>query len=187
MTEGPYELPEGWRWVRLGEVVKLKNGKFIRKTELAESGLVRVYGSNGVIGFAPRQKVLVVRETLAIGRVGASGAVNWVVPPAWISDNAMYVVDLAPDCDLTYLFHVLQQSGLSSLAKQGAQPSISQDQVYHVPIPLPPLSEQGRIVAHLEAVQARIQALKEGQAATEAELKRLEQAILEKAFRGELG
>jgi len=41
-------------------------------------------------------------------------------------------------------------------------------------------------VAHLEAVQERIQALKEKQAATEAELKRLERAILEKAFRGEL-
>ena len=23
MTEGPYELPEGWRWVRLGEVCKV--------------------------------------------------------------------------------------------------------------------------------------------------------------------
>jgi restriction endonuclease S subunit len=38
----------------------------------------------------------------------------------------------------------------------------------------------------LEAVRETIRALKEAQAATEAELKRLEQAILEKAFRGEL-
>jgi type I restriction enzyme S subunit len=53
-------------------------------------------------------------------------------------------------------------------------------------IPLPPLAEQHRIVAHLQAVQEKIKALKETQAATEAELKRLEQAILEKAFRGEL-
>jgi type I restriction enzyme S subunit len=35
-------------------------------------------------------------------------------------------------------------------------------------------------------VQEKIKALKEAQAAIEAELKRLEQAILEKAFRGEL-
>jgi len=53
-------------------------------------------------------------------------------------------------------------------------------------IPLPPLAEQRRIMAHLQAVQERIRALKEAQEAVEAELKRLDQAILEKAFRGEL-
>ena len=40
--------------------------------------------------------------------------------------------------------------------------------------------------AHLEAVWERLKALKEAQEATEGELKRLEQAILDKAFRGEL-
>lgn len=53
-------------------------------------------------------------------------------------------------------------------------------------IPIPPLEEQRRIVAHLEAVQEKIRALKAAQAETEEELKRLEQAILDKAFRGEL-
>lgn len=41
-------------------------------------------------------------------------------------------------------------------------------------------------MAHLEAVQERVRALKEAQAETEEELKRLEQAILDKAFWGEL-
>jgi type I restriction enzyme S subunit len=41
-------------------------------------------------------------------------------------------------------------------------------------------------VAYLQDVQEKIRALKEAQAQTEAELKRLEQAILDKAFRGEL-
>jgi type I restriction enzyme S subunit len=66
------------------------------------------------------------------------------------------------------------------------QAGINTETLKSVLIPLPPLSEQRRIVAHLQAVQEKIQALKETQAATEAELKRLEQAILEKAFRGEL-
>jgi type I restriction enzyme S subunit len=53
-------------------------------------------------------------------------------------------------------------------------------------IPLPPLAEQRRIVAELEAVWARVNALKEAQAETDSELQRLERAILDKAFRGEL-
>jgi type I restriction enzyme S subunit len=52
--------------------------------------------------------------------------------------------------------------------------------------PSHPLPSSAASWLHLEAVQERLKALKEAQAATEAELKRLEQAILEKAFRGEL-
>jgi len=53
-------------------------------------------------------------------------------------------------------------------------------------IPLPPLPEQRRIVAHLEEVRERILALKKAQEETEARLKDLERSILDKAFRGEL-
>ncbi|PTQ51573.1 MAG: Type I restriction-modification system, specificity subunit S [Hydrogenibacillus schlegelii] len=41
-------------------------------------------------------------------------------------------------------------------------------------------------MARLEAVQEKIRALKSAQAETDEELKRLKQAILEKAFKGEL-
>jgi type I restriction enzyme S subunit len=53
-------------------------------------------------------------------------------------------------------------------------------------LPIPPLSEQRCIVAHLEAVQEKVRALKAVQEETDEELKRLEQSILDKAFRGEL-
>jgi len=52
--------------------------------------------------------------------------------------------------------------------------------------PLPPLVEQRRIVAYLDQLQARMTALQKAQESTEAELHRLEQTILDKAFRGEL-
>ena len=74
---------------------------------------------------------------------------------------------------------------------QGAEsktaiPNLSGKRLKEFVFPLPPLEEQRRIVAHLQEVQEKIKALKEAQEQTEAELKRLEQAILEKAFRGEL-
>jgi type I restriction enzyme S subunit len=52
--------------------------------------------------------------------------------------------------------------------------------------PLPPLPEQRRIVAYLDQIQSQVTAFKRAQEATETELHRLEQAILDKAFRGEL-
>jgi type I restriction enzyme S subunit len=55
-----------------------------------------------------------------------------------------------------------------------------------LPCRVPPLPEQRRIVAYLDDLQARVDALRALQAATAAELDALLPAVLDKAFRGEL-
>ena len=85
-----------------------------------------------------------------------------------------------------YLFYFVQSIDLRTLSQIGPVPSIRQSTIKNLQLPLPPLPEQRRIVAYLDQVQARVTALKKAQESTEAELHRLEQAILDKAFRGEL-
>jgi type I restriction enzyme S subunit len=179
------QLPEGWRWVRLGEVFKLKNGKFIRTTDLQAEGNIPVYGSNGLLGFTTNP-LLTKGRTIVIGRVGACGAINVVDAPCWISDNAMFVANWFIECDIEYVAFALRNIDFSFFIKKGAQPSISQELIYNIFIPLPPLEEQKRIANFLQEVHEKIQELKEVQAKTEEEIKLLEQSILEKAFRGEL-
>lgn len=53
-------------------------------------------------------------------------------------------------------------------------------------VPVPPLSEQHRIVGELDALQAEVDSLKRLQSETAAELDTLMPAILDKAFKGEL-
>ena len=55
-----------------------------------------------------------------------------------------------------------------------------------LPMPLPPLDEQRRIVAYLDGLQAQVDALKKLQTQTAAELDALLPAILDRAFKGEL-
>jgi type I restriction enzyme S subunit len=55
-----------------------------------------------------------------------------------------------------------------------------------VPIPVPPLPEQRRIVAELDTLQAEVDALKRLQAETAAELDALLPSILDRAFNGGL-
>lgn len=55
-----------------------------------------------------------------------------------------------------------------------------------VPVPVPPLREQARIVAHLDALRAKVGDLKAIQSQTAAELDALLPSVLGKAFRGEL-
>lgn len=55
-----------------------------------------------------------------------------------------------------------------------------------VPVPIPPAAEQRRIVAYLDALLAKVDALRTIQEKTAAELDALLPAILDRAFRGEL-
>ena len=58
--------------------------------------------------------------------------------------------------------------------------------VASLPCRLPPLDEQRRIVAYLDGLQAKVNALKELQSASGEELSALMPSILDKAFKGEL-
>ena len=55
-----------------------------------------------------------------------------------------------------------------------------------IPVPVPPISEQRRIVAYLDGLQAKVDSLKALQAKTAAELDALLPSVLDKAFKGEL-
>ena len=85
-----------------------------------------------------------------------------------------------------FLIHYLNRLDLRPYLTGATRPKLTQSSMRDIPIPLPPLSEQRCIAAYLDQVQTKVTALKKTQESTEAELHRLEQAILDKAFRGEL-
>ena len=63
---------------------------------------------------------------------------------------------------------------------------ISAGQLKMVKVATPPLPEQRRIVAHLDALQAKANALRAAQAAAAADLDALLPAVLAEAFAGRL-
>lgn len=69
---------------------------------------------------------------------------------------------------------------------QTTQPNMNLKDLERLTIPVPPLSEQHRIVAYLNELQVKVDGLKQLQAETEAELNALLPSILDKAFKGEL-
>lgn len=122
-----------------------------------------------------------------IGRVGARcGCVFVTEPKAWVTDNALYLTEISNELHQPYLVHALTSLDLRQQANQAAQPVVSQKKINPVRIPVPPLPEQRRIVAELDALQAEVDALKRLQAETAAELKALLPAILDRAFKREL-
>lgn len=68
----------------------------------------------------------------------------------------------------------------------GAQPNWNGQMIKSIKIAVPPLAEQRRIVAHLDAVTAKTAAIKQLQEQSAAELEALLPSILDRAFKGEL-
>ncbi len=66
------------------------------------------------------------------------------------------------------------------------QANVNATKLKALPTVLPPLTEQRRIVNYLDDLQAKVDALKQLQAKTQAELDSLLPSILDKAFKGEL-
>ncbi len=88
----------------------------------------------------------------------------------------------------SYLFYFLKHKFLyiQSLATATTVPGIKKTDVKNLLLPLPPPPEQRRIVAYLDALQKKVDALRALQEETQKELDALLPSVLDKAFRGEL-
>ena len=200
------DLPEGWRWVRLGEVCEYLRTSLNPQRYPEEEFLLYSIPAYDLGGQPERVKGAQIGSTKLVIDSGIClfSKLNPRIPRAWVVRNSeapwrklasTEFLPLKPNCqllDLDFLGIVLLTNVFLDQVRQdvsgatGSRQRLKPQVVLNALIPLPPLAEQHRIVAHLEAVWERLKALKEAQKATEGELKRLEQAILDKAFRGEL-
>jgi type I restriction enzyme S subunit len=129
-----------------------------------------------------------------INLVGASIGRACVVPPDIGEANVNQAVAvISPDrgqLDGQYLMHFLISGPTQEVIHGGkvetARPNISLGDLKSLRVPLPLLTEQHRIVAYLDDLQAKVDALKRLQAETAAELDALLPSILDRAFRGGL-
>lgn len=83
-------------------------------------------------------------------------------------------------------FHQCCRDSLFSQVEGSAQPSLNAGKILATRFPIPPLPEQRHIVAYLDDLQSKVDALKKLQVQTAAELDAFLPSILDKAFKGEL-
>jgi type I restriction enzyme S subunit len=173
------ELPPGWRWVRLGEVAIVRYGK----ANPRRPGQIPVIGSGGV--FDSTDAPLVCHPTVIIGRKGSAGKVLVIDEPCWPSDTTFYL-DWRTEIEPEWVAGWLKLRKPSPEGTTATLPSLRRQDLEQLLLPFPPLDEQRRIVAYLDQVHEQVRAIITAQEASEVELLQLEQAILHRAFRGEL-
>lgn len=201
--EQPYEVPENWVWVRLesvaswgsggtpsrkheeyynGDILWIKTGElnngWIYDTEekITDEGLKKSSAK-----LFPPYSVLIAMYGATIGKVailGVPATTNQACACAVCNQSLLYM----------YLFYycISQKNVFIEKGKGGAQPNISQIILKQHPIPLPPLSEQQRIVERIEELFAKLDEAKERLQEVADSFAVRKAAILHKAFSGEL-
>lgn len=143
-------IPPNWRSGILGDAIQLEYGDNLPAGKRSGSGEYPVYGSNGIVG--THDSFLTKEPAIIVGRKGSAGALNIANGPSWTTDVA-YFVRPPSDLDLRFTYYLLSSLHLDELGK-GIKPGLSRKEAYVLPISLPPLAEQKRIVAKVDELMA---------------------------------
>jgi type I restriction enzyme S subunit len=179
--ELPFQIPSTWLSVKAGDLINMQYGKSLVAKDRKDKGVVSVYGSNGIVGYC--DTALTEEPAIIIGRKGSAGALNLCNGPSWTTDVAYYLI---PPFffHIRFLLIVLQTLDLGSIAK-GVKPGLNRTEAYQLPIVLPPLAEQHRIVAKVDELMALCDELEAAQIKRERRRNRLVAATLHGLNNGE--
>lgn len=154
IDEEPWALPEGWKWCRLGEIVKNRDSERIPlSVGTREKMLTKKYDYYGPGGaFDKVEDYIFDKRLLLIGEDGAN-LLTQSKPNAFFADgkywvnNHVHVLDsYCDDIILEIIAIRINSMSLEAYVTGSAQPKLNQDKLNMIPIPLPPISIQKRIV-----------------------------------------
>lgn len=189
--EVPYALPQGWVWVRHGDIIELVSGQHLQPGEYNESndGIPYLTGPADFGEKTPiasrwtiTPKAVAIQNDILITVKGSGcGKTNILgYETAAISRQLMAVRPILVDrnfckiaLDTNYQLFQDQRTGI-------AIPGISRDDVLTQIVALPPLSEQQRIVAKVYQLMTLCDELEAKQQRTRVKLTLLNNAALDR-------
>ena len=216
--EIPFEIPKGWEWTRVGNifwVTKLAGfeyTKFFTQDAVSSTNTVPIVRAQNVrIGKFEENKNEAIsislsnqlerssltKRCLLMTFIGA-GIGDVCIFPAYRRNHlAPNVAKIEPfnnyfslEFFLMALMSPLGQFGVNSIKKSTAQPSLSMETIRQILIPIPPLSEQERIVSKIEAIMPIIDKYSKSQELLDkmnVELNEcLKKSVLQEAIQGKL-
>lgn len=180
--EIPFDIPGSWKWVRIGTVATILGGKRIpagRKLSSNNTGYIYIrvsdmkdgYVSTENLQYVPEDifpsisKYIIHKEDVFITVAGTIGRVGKIPPEldgANLTENADRLVFSLMDQDwlIKCMQSSLVQNQIADATTKVGQPKLAIIRIQNMLIPLPPLSEQKRIVAKLEEILPLCERLK---------------------------
>ena len=191
--EWPYKLPKNWCWTYLTKAAECLDNfrKPINATERAgRNGNVPYYGATGQVGWI--DDFLTDEDLVLLGEDGApfldliKDKAYLITGKAWVNNHAHILRSLFGDTGNRYLLHYLNSFNYAGYVNGTTRLKLTRASMDTIPIPLPPLAEQQRIVDRIESLFAKLDEAKEKAQAVLDSFETRKAAILHKAFTGEL-
>ncbi|CYV56045.1 restriction endonuclease subunit S [Streptococcus suis] len=207
-VEVPYEIPESWEWVRLGNIGYWGSGATPSKSNLkyyepqAVPWLLTGDLTDGYITHIPNKISELALEKTSV-RLNPTGSVLIAMYGATIGKLGILTFPATTNqacCACNTLFHVEKlflfyflmsaRKNFTARAEGGAQPNISKEKIINTLFPLPPLAEQKRIVTQIERALKQVEIYAENyhklQELDRAFPDKLKKSILQYAMQGKL-
>ena len=205
-NEQPFEIPEGWKWVRLGEIVEnITSGSrewaryysdtgaiFLRMGNLSrESYVLRLDNIQHVrvpeSSEGKRTRLLPFDLLFSItAEIGNLGLIPKDFPEAYINQHTARIRFAQLVKQSLYFANALLAPGIRKLYlpnAHGMKNSFRLDTLSFIHLPLPPLAEQKEIVSRVETHLANVTELEKQITEREEMTKQLMQSIMKDAFR----
>lgn len=187
--EKPFELPEGWDWARLSDLVNVLNGRAYKKEELLESGTPVLRVGNLFTSNHWYYSDLTLEEDkycnpddLLFAWSASFGPFIWsgerVIYHYHIWKLDFYAKSL-PDKQYLYYFLLEKTQEIKAAGHGVSMVHMTKEKMEKLIVPVPPLAEQRRIVAKVDELMALCDRLEAQQADTESAHARLVQALLD--------
>jgi len=182
--ETDFELPPNWCWVRFGEIMINRDGERIPVSKEERDTKAKTYDYYGASGVIDKiDNYLFDKPLLLIGEDGAN-LISRSTPIAFIArgkywvNNHAHVLDGISEDFLRYIELYINAINLERYVTGSAQPKMNQAKMNSIPIALPPLAEQRRIVAKVEQLTALVDELETQLVASQATSKRLVEIVV---------
>ena len=210
--EIPFDIPESWKWVRIGDIASVLGGKRIPAgRQLTKENTGHIYirisdmKNDGIetdrLLFVPQDiyptisKYIINKEDVYItvaGTIGRIGKIPSELDGANLTENADRLVfqHLDQDWLIQCLKSNLVQSQIADATTKVGQPKLAIKRIENMIIALPSLSEQRRIVAKIEELLPLIDRYEKAWTRLEDFNKRfpadMQKSILQLAIQGKL-
>ncbi len=167
--EIPYDLPQGWQWVRLGNISLVNGGYAFKSSEYKNTGIrvVRIsdfnelgFVNNNIVRYDYNSKLedyLLEEKNIILcmtgGTVGKSLFIKKLAEPMVTNQRVgtIKILSVIEDYINYSILSPLTQQVITE-SKNSTNDNISIETIKNFLIPLPPLAEQKRIVEKLEEI-----------------------------------
>ena len=190
--ELPFDVPDNWEWCRFGSYTLNRDNERKPVSSVQRKKVKKIYdyyGASGVID--QTDSFLFDEELLLIGEDGANLLAR-TKPIAflaygkyWVNNHA-HCIDSIDKRLLEFICIYINAINLFQYITGSAQPKLNQDNMNRILIPIPPKTEQGKILERIKIILSNINDIDLLKGKLQSNIANAKSKILDLAIRGKL-